>query len=108
MYGSHVDCGRIGLRVGPRHQLVDAGLGPAVDELRQSVGEPGVRIDAVELRGLDQRGDGCPVGAALVAAGEQRVLAVQCNLAFILPISGKLSSSNIVGTRFTVAKCGAF
>jgi hypothetical protein len=34
-----------------------------------------LRINTIELAGLDQRGDGSPVGGALVAAGEQRVLA---------------------------------
>ena len=50
-----------------------------VDELGQSVGEPGVRIYAVELRGLDQRGEDGPVVAALVTAGEQGVLAIECD-----------------------------
>ena len=54
-----------------------AGLGPAVDEAGQGVGEPGVRVDAVELTGLDQRGDDRPVGAALVAARKERVLAIE-------------------------------
>ena len=43
----------------------------------ERVGEPGVRVDAVELGGLDQRGDDRPVGAAFVGAGEECVLPVQ-------------------------------
>ena len=33
--------------VGPGHEVVDAGLGPAVDELLQHVGRPGEGIDSV-------------------------------------------------------------
>ncbi len=36
-----------------------------------------MRVHGVELAGLDQRGDDRPVGAALVAAGEERVLPVE-------------------------------
>ena len=43
----------------------------------EDVGEVGVRIDVVELAGLDQRGDDRPVLAAAVGAGEERVLAVE-------------------------------
>jgi hypothetical protein len=38
----------------PRHQFVDAFLRPAVDEACQQIGKIGLRIDAVELAGLDQ------------------------------------------------------
>ena len=68
---------RLGTSRRSRHQLIDACCRPTVDELRQRVGEPGVRINAVELGRLDERGDDGPVGATLVAAGEQRILAVQ-------------------------------
>jgi hypothetical protein len=36
-----------------------------------------LRVRGVELTGLDERGDGRPVGAALVASREQRILAVE-------------------------------
>ena len=62
--------------VGPGHELVDLAGRVAVDEPGQDVGEVGVGVDGVVLRGLDQRGDHAPMDAALVGAGEQRVLAV--------------------------------
>jgi hypothetical protein len=68
----------------------------------------GLRINTIELAGLDQRGDGSPVGRALVAAGEQRVLSGECNLAVILPISGMTLWSNIAGIRCTDRGCVVF
>ena len=44
--------------------------GVAVDEPAEGAGQVGLRIDRVELAGLDQRGDDAPVDAALIAAGE--------------------------------------
>jgi hypothetical protein len=38
--------------VGPGHQLVDAGGGPAVDELGERIGHPGERIDQIQLARL--------------------------------------------------------
>ena len=52
-------------------------VGMAVDDLGDDVGEIGVRIDAAELAGLDQRRDDRPVLAAAVGAGEQRILAIE-------------------------------
>ena len=52
-------------------------VGMAVDDPGDDVGEVGLRIDAVELAGLDQRGDDRPVLAAAVGAGEESVLAVE-------------------------------
>jgi hypothetical protein len=43
-----------------RNEL-SAGGRPAVDELGQSVGEPGVRVDVVQFTGLDERSDDRPV-----------------------------------------------
>jgi hypothetical protein len=47
-----------GLDPAPRHELVDAALRPSLDEAGEEVGEMPLRIDAVELGRLDQRGDG--------------------------------------------------
>ena len=63
--------------VGPGQQLVDVAVGMAVDDPGEDVGEVGERIDAVQLAGLDQRGDGGPMLGAAVGAGEQRILAVE-------------------------------
>ena len=68
---------RAGAAIGPGQQLVDPAVGMAVDDLGDDVGEIGLRIDAAEFAGLDQRGDDGPVLAAAVGAGEQRVLAVE-------------------------------
>ena len=46
-------------------------------ELGESFGQPGVRIDAVELAVFDERGDHRPVVAAFVGAGEQGILAIE-------------------------------
>ena len=43
----------------------------------EDIAEVGVGIDAVELAGLDQRGEDRPVFSAFVGAGEESVLAVQ-------------------------------
>ena len=53
----------------PWHELVDARGGPQVYEPRQHVGQIGLRIDAVELAGLDQRRDARPILRAFVMAG---------------------------------------
>ena len=63
--------------IGPGQELVDAAVGVAVDDAGDDVGEVGVRLDADELAGLDQRGDDRPVLGAAVGAGEERILAVE-------------------------------
>ena len=54
----------------PRHEFGDPFVGPAIDEPGQQVGQVGFRIDAVQLAGLDQRGQHRPVFRPFVAAGE--------------------------------------
>ena len=49
----------------------------AVDDAGERVGEIGVRIDAVELAGFDQRGDDSPIFPAAIRAGEESVLAIE-------------------------------
>ena len=63
--------------VGPGQELVDLAVGMAVDDPGEHVGEIAERLDAVELAGLDQRGDDGPMLGAAVGAGEERVLAVE-------------------------------
>src|SRR6476620_6620480 len=65
--------------IGPRQELVDAAIGMAVDDLADHIDQVGVRIDAVEFAGLDQRSNDRPVFAAAVGTGEERVLPVQCD-----------------------------
>ena len=49
----------------------------AGDDAGDDVGEVGVGVEAVELAGLDERGDRRPVLAAAVGSGEERILPVQ-------------------------------
>ena len=56
----------------PRRGFGDPCVGPAVDEPGQHVGQGGLRIDAVQLAGLDQRGQHRPVFRPFVAARRQR------------------------------------
>ena len=53
----------------PRHQFIDALLRPAAHEACQEIGEIDLRIDAIELTGLDQRCQARPVLATFVRAG---------------------------------------
>ncbi len=46
---------------GPREEFGETAVGPVVDELGQDVGEVGLGIDAVQLAGLDQRGQTSPI-----------------------------------------------
>src|SRR6202161_2397598 len=61
----------------PWHEFVDARCGPEVDELVEDVGDVGLRLDVVELAGLDQRRDAGPVFGPLVMTSEERVLAIE-------------------------------
>ena len=51
----------------------------AVDDFRQHVGHVGLRIDAVELASLDERGDDRPVLGPAVRAGEESIFAIKGN-----------------------------
>ena len=71
----------------------------AIDETGEHVGEIGVRIDAVQLAALDQRGEDGPVLGALVRAGEQAIFLAESRHPSILPMSGNMPLSIIAGTR---------
>ncbi len=62
--------------VGPGHKLIDAARRPAIDELGQHIGEPGVRIDAIEFASLKERRQTCPVLGPLIVSGEETILAI--------------------------------
>ena len=62
----------------PRQQIGDV-LGRMVWQSRQHVGEPGARIDAVELGGLDERVDGGGAASAFVGTREGPVVAADRN-----------------------------
>ena len=93
---------------GPRQKFIEARGRPEIDEPGQHVGEISLRIDATELARLDERGDAGPVLGAVIMAGEQCILAIENNLAVILPMSGRMSWSIIVGTRCMGRACGVF
>src|SRR6266404_6174475 len=59
--------------------LVNARGGPEIDELGKHVGEVGLRIDAVQFAGLDERRDAGPVFRTLIVTGEECILAIEYN-----------------------------
>jgi hypothetical protein len=65
--------------IGPWQELVEASVGVAVDDLCDGGREIGVRINPVELAGLDQRGDHGPMLGTAIGAREQGVLAIECD-----------------------------
>jgi hypothetical protein len=85
--------------IGPRQQIVDPAVRVAVDDLGEDVGEIAERLDAVELAGLDQRGDDGPVLGATVGAGEQCIFPVERDRSAILPMSGRKLKFVTAGTR---------
>jgi len=92
----------------PGQQLFEFVLpGAAGDEAFQHVGKPGERLDAIQLRRVDQRHSNCPVPGTAVGSGEKGVLPCQCHHGAILPISTKRSRSIIAGTRCMAARSGS-
>jgi len=49
-----------------------------------------LRIDAVPFAGFDERSNAGSVLCTLIVAGEERVLAIEHNCPFILPMSGRI------------------
>jgi len=62
---------------GPRHEFVQTRGWPEIDQLGEDVGQIGLRLDAAELAGLDQRSDAGPVLRALIMPREQCILAIE-------------------------------
>jgi hypothetical protein len=88
-------------RPGPGHELVETRIWPEIDELVEHVSEVGLRIDAVQFAGFDERSNAGPVLRSLVVTSEERILPIKYNLAVILPISGRMLWSNIGGIHCT-------
>src|SRR3954464_15312332 len=63
----------------PGQQFAEAAVGPVINELGQHVEQVGLRIDAVQFASLDQRGEHRPIFRPFVAAGEERILAIEGN-----------------------------
>ena len=73
-------CGALGGPC-PRHELVETRSWPEIDQPGEDVGQIGLRVDATELAGLDERGDAGPILRALIMPGEERILAIKNNRA---------------------------
>jgi hypothetical protein len=71
-------------------------IGDAAEHLAQV----GFGIEAVELDAFNKGVDRGGALAAGIGAGEQIILPAEGNLADIMPISGRMSSSTIAGIRF--------
>ncbi len=61
----------------------------------KNVGEPGLRLDPVQFAGLEERGHGGPAPTAPIGAGEEVVLASECD--------GADGSLDRVGIEFDAA-----
>ena len=89
---------------GPGHEFVQARSRPEIDQLGEHVGQIGLRIDAVEFAGLDERGDAGPILGALIVTGEQRIFAIEGHCPFILPMSGRSWKSITGSIRISAAR----
>jgi hypothetical protein len=61
----------------PRKELVQAIVGPEIDEAGEDIGEPGLGIDATEFGCFDERGEDGPIFGAVIMTGEESILARQ-------------------------------
>src|SRR3954469_1723156 len=66
---------------GPGQQFAEAAVGPVIDKLGQHVSQVGMRIDAMQFAGLDQRGEHGPVFCPFVRTSEECVFSVESNWA---------------------------
>ena len=87
----------------PGEEFVQPGL-RLLGDAGEDVGEPGLGVDVVELRGADQRVHHRRPLAAAIGAGEEPGLASERDRAFILPISGRIASSTTAGTHCSVGE----
>jgi len=62
---------------GPRQKLVEPIVRPEIDEADKDMGEVGLRLDAVELAGLDQRSEDSPVFGPIVVTSEESIFSRQ-------------------------------
>src|SRR3954462_8482643 len=69
----------------------------------EDIGNIGLRVEAIEFCGFDQRIEGSGAPAAGIGAGEEVILAADRNHAVILPMSGKRSRLTTAGTLCTEA-----
>jgi hypothetical protein len=84
----------------PGQQIVDP-VDRVVGNAGEDVAQVGLRIEAVQGRGLDQGVEDRGPAAPGIRAGEEVVLAAQRDRPAILPMSGRKSRSTIAGTPST-------
>ena len=73
----------------------------------EHIGQPSLRIYAIQLGGLDQRIRDSRSFAATFRADEQIILAAEGQFPFILPMSGKFLAS-IIGGMPTLARTSGY
>ena len=62
---------------GPGHEFVEARGRPEIDELGEHVSEVGLRLDAMQFAGFDERSNAGPVLRTLIVACEERVFTIE-------------------------------
>jgi hypothetical protein len=91
----------------PRQEFVDP-VNWVLGDAGQDVGQPGLRVDVVHFGRDDDAVHGGGALSAAIGTGEQPRLTSERNLAVILPISGRMSSSIIAGIHYTGGACVVF
>jgi hypothetical protein len=76
-------------------------LGATRDDAREYVAKICLRIEPIKFCSVENRSQNRPAFRTTFAATEQRIFSAKCNLAAILPISGRMSSSIIAGIHCT-------
>ena len=59
----------------PRKELVQAIVGPEIDEAGEDIGEPGLGIDIAQFGCFDERGEDGPILGTVIMTREQSILA---------------------------------
>jgi hypothetical protein len=59
---------------GPGEKFVETAHRPEVDEPEENIGEIGLRVDALEFAGFDQRRDTCPILGPAIVTGKKSIL----------------------------------
>src|SRR3954464_9203742 len=73
---------------GPGQQFAEAAVWPVIDELGQHVSQVGMRIDAMQFAGLDQRGEHGPVFCPFVRTSKSAF--------FLLRATGRMLRSTVL------------
>ena len=90
---------------GPWQELVEAIVGPEINQAGKAIGEPGLGIDIAQFSGLDERRENGPIFGAVIVTREEGILARQSHHRFILPMSGR-SWKSVTG--ITLISVGRF